>query len=387
MGDVVSAAADLVGMGPASIQAEAATDAARIGAGASAAATAAQERMFNKQLELQEPWRQSGQGALNRLNYLMGLDTAKTYDQYRAELLPQYTRGTSGSTGLRGGINTGILNELESRGVDIANLSQMSPQLQRLQLGGNTVAEIQAYASAQKGRGGFKPVIPAFIERSLADTGMSAEDIAKISGRFGGGGGGGQTIDEAALDAAIRARMSADAAAPKGADYGKYARDFSMSDFEQDPGYAFRLSEGQKALDRQAAARGGLISGGALKAAERYGQDMGSQEYANAFTRYQTNRANQLQPLQSLAGVGQTAANTLSNAAGNYGTNMSNLAIQSGATQGAAALAGGNIRASQYGTAGSALNTLYNNRNAISNWWNSSGTPTSNSGGYENLDF
>ena len=44
----------------------------------------------------------------------------------------------------------------------------------------------------------------------------------------------------------------------------------------QDPGYAFRLSEGQKALDRSAAARGGLISGGAMKAAQRFGQEMGS---------------------------------------------------------------------------------------------------------------
>ena len=32
--------------------------------------------------------------------------------------------------------------------------------------------------------------------------------------------------------------------------YGKYAQDFSMDDFQQDPGYAFRLAEGQKTLDR-----------------------------------------------------------------------------------------------------------------------------------------
>ena len=33
--------------------------------------------------------------------------------------------------------------------------------------------------------------------------------------------------------------------------YGRYAKDFGMGDFNADPGYAFRLSEGQKALDRQ----------------------------------------------------------------------------------------------------------------------------------------
>jgi hypothetical protein len=112
---------------------------------------------------------------------------------------------------------------------------------------------------------------------------------------------------------------------------------FGMDQFTQDPGYAFRLSEGQKALDRQAAARGGLISGGALKAATRYGQDMGSQEYTNAFNRYQTERAAQLQPLQSLAGVGQTSANTLTQAAGNLG-----------AAEGANAIGAGNARASAY---------------------------------------
>jgi len=95
---------------------------------------------------------------------------------------------------------------------------------------------------------------------------------------------------------------------------------FSMGQFEQDPGYAFRLAEGQKALDRQAARRGGLISGSALKAAQRYGQDMGSQEYQNAFNRYQIERNARLNPLQTLAGVGQTSANLLGAAGQNYAT-------------------------------------------------------------------
>ena len=89
---------------------------------------------------------------------------------------------------------------------------------------------------------------------------------------------------------------------------------FGMGEFQADPGYAFRLSEGQKALDRQAAARGGLISGGALKAAQRYGQEMGSQEYTNAFNRYQTERQARLNPLQSLAGMAQTSTGQLGQA-------------------------------------------------------------------------
>ena len=89
---------------------------------------------------------------------------------------------------------------------------------------------------------------------------------------------------------------------------------FGMDQFTADPGYGFRLAEGQKALDRQAVARGGLISGGALRAAQRYGQEMGSQEYTNAFNRYQTERQARLNPLQSLAGVGQTSVAQLGQA-------------------------------------------------------------------------
>ena len=117
---------------------------------------------------------------------------------------------------------------------------------------------------------------------------------------------------------------------------------FGMDQFQQDPGYAFRLSEGQKALDRSAAARGGLISGGALKAATRYGQDMGSQEYTNAFNRYQTERNAQLNPLQSLAGIGQTATNTLGQAGQNYASNVGNALMNQGVNAGNARMIGSN---------------------------------------------
>jgi len=72
---------------------------------------------------------------------------------------------------------------------------------------------------------------------------------------------------------------------------------FGMQQFQQDPGYAFRMSEGMKALDRSEAARGGLLSGATLKGAQRYGQDLASQEYQNAFNRYQAERQARLGPL------------------------------------------------------------------------------------------
>lgn len=125
---------------------------------------------------------------------------------------------------------------------------------------------------------------------------------------------------------------------------------FGMGQFQADPGYAFRLSEGQKALERSAAARGGLLSGATGKALTRFGQEMGSQEYQNAFNRYQVERAAQLQPLQSLAGVGQTAATTLTGAAGQMGQNVSE-ALQSAAAARASGYVGGaNALTSALGT-------------------------------------
>jgi hypothetical protein len=53
------------------------------------------------------------------------------------------------------------------------------------------------------------------------------------------------------------------------ADYGMLTRGYRPEDLQMDPGYAFRLSEGQKALERSAAARGGLLSGSMLRGAQR----------------------------------------------------------------------------------------------------------------------
>lgn len=220
MGDIINAGADLLGFGPASKQADAVTEAARIGAQSSAQATQLQREMWQAQQAQQQPWLQAGTGAVNRL-----------------------------AAGLAQG--------------------------------------------------------------------------------------------------------------------GEFATPFSQTNWMQDPGYAFRLSEGQKALDRSAAARGGLQSGAALKAAARYGQDMGSQEYQNAFNRYYQERSNMLTPLQSLAGVGQTSAQQLGAAGQNYANQANQLAMTNAANQGNLALGMGNIRASQYGTLGSALNTALN-----TNWGN-----------------
>jgi hypothetical protein len=153
------------------------------------------------------------------------------------------------------------------------------------------------------------------------------------------------------------------------AGYGSAAQPFTNQDMYRDPGYGFRVSEGVKALDRSAAARGGLLGGNQLRGVTELGQNLGSQEYQNAFNRYQTERAARLNPLQSLAGQGQSAANTMTSAAGQYGQNQ-------------AAIAGnvGNIRASGYANQANALTgalgqgvNYYTNQQAMNRVFGSQG--------------
>lgn len=146
------------------------------------------------------------------------------------------------------------------------------------------------------------------------------------------------------------------------AGYGSANKDFAPSDLTTDPSYNFRLTEGLKALDRQAAARGGLISGSAIKAAQEYGQQSASQEYQNAFNRYQTNRSNLLQPLGNLVTSGQNAAANLGSAAGNYSTNASN-----NITSGAAANAAGTIGTANAISSGLGQYLNYNQNNNLTN--------------------
>lgn len=120
--------------------------------------------------------------------------------------------------------------------------------------------------------------------------------------------------------------------------------DAAKNYLQMEPGYNFRLSEGLKALDRQAAARGGLISGGALKAAQRYGQDVASQEFSNAYNR-----------LAGLAQIGPSAAGVMNTLGQNYSNQASNTYGQMGDIAAQAALA----RGSSYGRTFNQLGNIY----------------------------
>jgi hypothetical protein len=141
---------------------------------------------------------------------------------------------------------------------------------------------------------------------------------------------------------------------------GNLVRPFAESDFKADPGYGFRVKEGMQALDRSAAARGGLLSGATLKGAERFGQDLASNEYSNAYNRYVGNQATQRNALAGLTGFAPTASSAMQAGDVSYGGNAANLASNT-----ANAMAGaGASRASSYGNALAGIGqNVYNTMN------------------------
>ena len=141
---------------------------------------------------------------------------------------------------------------------------------------------------------------------------------------------------------------------------GDLVRPFAESDFKADPGYGFRMKEGMQALDRSAAARGGLLSGATLKGAERFGQDIASNEYNNAYNRYVGNQATQRNALAGLTGFAPTASSAMQAGDTAYGSNAANLASNT-----ANAMAGaGATRASSYGNALAGIGqNIYNTMN------------------------
>lgn len=136
---------------------------------------------------------------------------------------------------------------------------------------------------------------------------------------------------------------------------GELVRGFTTADYQADPGYGFRMSEGMKALERSAAARGGLMSGATGKALTRYGQDVASQEYQNAYNRFRDTQGLRRNALAGVVGYGPTAAGAMTGSGQNYAAGAGPVMAGQGETTANALLASQRARSSAYGDVGSAL--------------------------------
>ena len=116
-------------------------------------------------------------------------------------------------------------------------------------------------------------------------------------------------------------------------------------DLSADPGYQFRMQQGQQALERSLARSGMSNSGAALKSAERLGQGMAADEFDRIYNR-----------LAGLANTGQVTAQSLANMgtnyAGQYGQNVGQAANARASAYGAKAQANHNMLSDLIGIAG-----------------------------------
>ena len=101
--------------------------------------------------------------------------------------------------------------------------------------------------------------------------------------------------------------------------------------FKADPGYNFRFNEGVRAMDRSAAAKGNLNSGGQFRKMTRYGQDYASGEYQNVYNR-----------IASIAGLAQTAISNNNAVTANLGAQGAGALGDSGYAQAAGTIGQGN---------------------------------------------
>ena len=150
---------------------------------------------------------------------------------------------------------------------------------------------------------------------------------------------------------------------------GEFNRNFTMADFAADPGYQFRMDQGQKAVDQGAASRGGVLSGAALKGEQKFGQGLADQTYQSAYERFNNDLNNRFNRLSSVATKGQHAADVSTNSSQQRGEMLGNLSINQGNVNAAKDIAYGNAEVNGLNAVG----------NAVGNYFG--GTPSVGGGG------
>lgn len=180
------------------------------------------------------------------------------------------------------------------------------------------------------GYGVPKPTLQQFLDKERND---HFNKYGKDYGRQANTVGAGLTA-QANYQRALRewedglARYKAENANTGAMGDGRLLRDFNNEDFVKDPGYDFRMSEGEKGINRALSARGGFDSGSALKALARYNQDFASNEFGNAYNRDAANKQRIFNFLSGEKATGMGAASAMAGVGQNTANNMSNIGIK-----------------------------------------------------------
>jgi hypothetical protein len=304
------------------MQGDAARDAARTQAGSAAQASQVQRDMFDISRGQQLPFMNAGYGASDELSRLLGI-TPRTAGG-DAPGIP--------GAGEQWGSTNGVMHggQWLPAGVNLVSTDGGKGQTYDVMLDGKRLGGLVPGGAS----GHFIPDetnrIPTPRDLALA-SGNGPTDVA-TPGVPGAGGGG------------------------TGLPAGYLSQTFGPEQFRagMDPGYQWRLQQGAQGVMNTAAAGSGSLSGPALKALMEYNQGAASQEYGNAFDRFQTQQGNIFQRLSAIAGLGQNAAAGVGNQAVTTGGNIGSNIVGAGN----AAAAGQIGAANAYGGAASDLSSI-----------------------------
>lgn len=251
-----------------------------------------QKEMYDTTRADVQPWYQMGTGSVSRLSDLLGIGggSMRNEAQLREELLPQFTSQQAGPTsGFYGDSFGGVFSDRDAAAKSMR----------------------QGYVDQNDGG----PTAPwhRFVD--------GVEELSPAAT---------SVVDSEALQNAINERLN-DQQVPD--DYGSLLERFDLTKFEEDPGYAFRQQEAQRALERNMAAQGVTLGGGGVgeinpqvaRALEEQSQGLASQEYGNAYNRYVQDNLNTYNMLMGTAGMGQGSTGIMATAGQGYADNVGNL--------------------------------------------------------------
>lgn len=310
-----------------------------------------QKQIYNENKQYIQPYYQAGTTGLNELMMRLGLGGgaaggygSKTAAQLRQEMMPSYTSTTrSGMQPIKTYKDKGYLDERYANGLRIVTRPDGSKSVW-----------------GSSGQGGFnidKSGNPVLRHGGTGSTTGNLLETRTLSLYNMLNGGQSSTVDNSGLDAAVQKALADQAAAQTAAQqnplYGSLLKRFSMDDYQADPGYQFRLSEGNKALERAMASRGQFSSmnPAAAKALQDFGQQSASQEYGSAYDRYNMDQGNIFNRLAAITGIGQTSTGQLTG----QGNQYANMATDIYTGQGNAITAAQQAKAANKG---SMFNTL-----------------------------
>jgi hypothetical protein len=361
-----------------------------------------QRQMYGDQRSLSMPWINTGSSAIQRLAHLMGLNLPQTSQPGAGpNNIPNFPdipdfRGIRGGAafggeGFRPNLNGMTMADGSTLGPGGGNLNlmrnamEMAPGAQSPaaantngQFAGanqpstatNTVQmDPRLAASGNQVANGMTPGFLGGNEPPPQSFGAPGE-LGLPAGPPGPDGGPTPGTTDASGTGAIGSATDPNVGA--GSDFGSLAQGWNENfnaptnvTEQNDPGYMFRLQQGQKLLENSAAARGGLLSGNTAQDLSKFGQDYASNEYGNVYQRalgeyqqrynvFQQNQSNLFNRLAALSGFGQTGTGQLNSAGSFAAGNVGNILMNSGAQIGQNINNAGAARASGYVGAGNA---------------------------------